>query len=287
MAAADRVSRVLRRRPLAVAYGDLPALGRPARRTRLVRILIAVAIAGLLIGAVLTAGGNGRAQSDLVPSGTTSVLVVDVSRSIIDTELASVRATFNRLISTDTPTGLVLFSDVAYELLPPGSPASALAPVVRLFTPRKGVYPRNPWEGDIQGGDEIRLRSSLLARCSRACLARGSILLVSDLETAPSDYAKLAQTLTMLTRENVLVRAVPCIQRTAPRSCSALFSATTIAAPSRLDESPDTTTVRRTLSGDFAPSFLVVGSLLLLGLAANERWCTRLTLPLTESGEGQ
>jgi hypothetical protein len=289
MVAADKVSRALRRRrPPAVAYSDPVALRAPARRTRLVRILVALALVGLLVGAVLTAGGDGRAQSDLVPGRTPSVLIVDLSRSIIDTELASVRATLNRLIATDTPTGLVVFSDVPYELLPAGSPASALAPVVRLFTPRKGVYPRNPWEATFRAGTRISTALELgHEMLTRGGVTRGSILLVSDLETAPSDYPKLAQTLTMLTRENVLVRAVPLhpTDRSAELFRSLLGDEYRRPIPS--EDSPDATTVRRTLSGEVALPFLVVGGLLLLGLAANERWCTRLILPVPGTGEGR
>jgi hypothetical protein len=288
MVAADRISRVLRRRPPAVAYSDPAALRAPARRTKVVRILVALALVVLLVGAVLTAGGDSRAQSDLVPGGTTSVLIVDLSRSIIDTELASVRATLNRLIETDTPTGLVVFSDVPYELLPPGSPASALVPVVRLFTPRKGVYPRNPWEATFRAGTRIssalELAQEMLARGG---VTRGSILLVSDLETAPSDYAKLAQTLTKLTREKVLVRAVPLNPTDRSAELFRSLLGDDYARPIPREKSPEATTVRRTLSGELALSFLVVAGLLLLGLAANERWCTRLTLAVPGSGEGR
>src|SRR4051794_33266715 len=119
------------RRPSAVPSSDLPSLRSAAIRTRVVRVGLAVALAVVFGLAVLAARSSGQSQSDLVPGGTPGVVVIDLSKSIITREFATIGATLRRLIATDTPTGVVVFSDVPYELLPPGSPASALVPLLR------------------------------------------------------------------------------------------------------------------------------------------------------------
>ena len=65
--------------------------------------------------------------------------------------------------STDGRYGLVVFSNVAYEALPPGSPASALRPLIRYFTVptarrRPGAaapLPTNPWTLSFSSGTRI------------------------------------------------------------------------------------------------------------------------------------
>jgi len=283
MGARARRLATLRRRPVAVSYGDLPALRRPARRTRVVRIALALALVGLLAGAAVAAGDSGQSQSDIVPGGTTSVLVLDLSKSIIDTELPRVRATFRRLIATDTSIGFVVFSDVAYELLPPGSPASALVPILHFFTPRRGVYPTNPWQATFRAGTRISPALDLAQEMlTRSHVARGSIVLVSDLETAPSDFVQLAQTLGRLRREAVTVRAVPLRPTDRSEKLFRSLLGRDYLLPAPRAEAASTSRLGRTLEGDIPVGLVVLGSLLLLGLAANERWCARLALPTAE-----
>ena len=270
----------LRRRRSAVPIGDLPSLRGPARRTRVVRGVIALALVGLLSGAVVAAGSSHRSRSEIVPSGTTSVLVIDLSKSIINRELRRVGATLRRLIATDTPVGLVVFSDVAYELLPPGSSASALVPMLRFFTPVHGDFPENPWQATFRAGTQIspalELAHDMLLRDH---VENGSIVLVSDLETAPSDFVLLTKTLTQLRKEHVQVRVVPLMTTQRGRN---LFRS--LVGPGYLLSVPNvaslgTVRVRRTLSGGIPIALLALGGVLLLGLAANERWCARLALP--------
>ena len=72
-------------------------------------------------------------------------MVLDLSLSITDDDYVRIRRTLRRLIAEDATIGLAVFSDVPYELLPPGTPASELKPVLRLLVaPRLGPV-RNPW----------------------------------------------------------------------------------------------------------------------------------------------
>jgi hypothetical protein len=245
-----------------------------------VRIGLAVALVVVFGLAVLAARSSGQSRSDIVPGGTTGVVVIDLSKSIINREFATIGATLRRLIATDTPTGVVVFSDVPYELLPPGSPASALVPLLRFFTPVNGVTPANPWQATFRAGTTISAALELAHQMLlRGKIEHGSIVLVSDLETAPSDYAALTQTLVQLRSEHVLVRAVPLISSDNAKQLflSVLGHGYLLPAPSAV--APESSSVRRTLVGRVPVALLVLGGLLLLGLAANERWCTRLALP--------
>ena len=58
--------------------------------------------------------------------------------------------------------GLVLFSDTAYEAIPPGTPSEALRPLVRYFTLRPArtegflpTFPVNPWANSFSAGTKI------------------------------------------------------------------------------------------------------------------------------------
>ena len=63
------------------------------------------------------------------------MVVVDLSLSIADEDYHTVRRAFRRLVAENASIGLVVFSDVPYELLPPGTPASELEPMLRLLVP--------------------------------------------------------------------------------------------------------------------------------------------------------
>jgi len=246
---------------------------------------VAVALA-LLASAALTAKSSAENQSGVVPRGTTSVVVIDLSKSIIDSEFQPIAATLRRLIATNTPTGLVVFSDVAYELLPPGTPAKALVPLLRFFTPGRGGYPTNPWQATFRAGTRISSALDLAHdMLVSAEIKRGSIVLISDLETASSDAAALTVTLSQLRREQVQLRVVPL--RPSDQALrlfnSLLPKGYLVAKPNVVTFEP--TQAEVTLGPKLPVLLVVLGGLLLLALAANERWCGRLGLP-TSPGSG-
>src|SRR5262245_3984279 len=275
----------LRRQPSAVPLSDLSTLRRAARRTRLVRIAVAVGLVGLLAAAVVTAGGARGSRSEIVPAETTSVLVVDLSKSIIDTEFRRIGATLRSLIESDTPTGLVVFSDISYELLPPGSPPSALVPVLRYFTPVRGSFPVNPWQATFRAGTQISTALELAHdMLLRRQVTNGSIVLISDLETAPSDFVMLTRTLTRFRAQGVKVRVVPL--QTTERGRNLFRS---LLGPSYLLREPDVAQatpdrIRRSVTEQLPLGLLGVAALMLLGLAANEKWCAGRALPWNEVG---
>lgn len=279
MAALRSLLAALRGPAGSVPNGDLRDLRRSARRTRALRLVVAFAVAGLLVAAV-AAATTGRTHSDIVPVGTTSVLAVDLSKSVVDQDLLTVGATLRRYVESDTPTGLVVFSDIAYEVLPPGSSPRGLEPLLRFFLAQGGAAPPNPWQATFRAGtrisDALRLAREMLVRHGSA---HGSIVLLSDLETAPSDFAVLTQTLADLRHDGVALRVIPLRPTERGRELfgSVLGKRAILPVPSATGSVEPT--LGRTVHGAFPLGLLLFSGLLLLGLAANELWCTRLALP--------
>lgn len=182
-------------------------LRRVARRTTVVRAALALAMCAALALAFLVAHRQDVRQAPLVPSGTTGMLVLDLSASVYE---GALDVTIQKLVQTDERTGLVVFSDSAYELLPPGSPARELQSLLRFFKARPdGTLPPNPWE-DFRAGTQISegvrfARQALL----REGVTRGSIVLVSDLEILPDEIARLSETLALIREDGFQIRIVP------------------------------------------------------------------------------
>jgi hypothetical protein len=221
LAALAAIAVVVRRarRPTALPLADAPELRRAARRTAGVRAALLAAVAAVLAAAYVTAPRPTGELSALVSSGRSTVVVLDMSQSVSDLVYREIARTLEGIVTAAGETGrigLVLFSDVAQEALPPGSRAEELAPFVRFFRPRdeRGVaakpsyyraagptqqaatqYPLNPWFGRFSGGTQI----STGLRTARLALARdaeeGRVLLVSDLAEADYDLARLTREL--------------------------------------------------------------------------------------------
>src|SRR5512134_693405 len=129
---------------------------RPAARwTTVLRIVLAVALLASLAAAVLVARGIDPRHAPLVPSGTTGMLVLDLSASVYEDAFGQ---TIRKLARSGERTGVIAFSDAAYELLPPGTPARELLPLLRFFRPdvagASGELPVDPWK-DFRAGTRI------------------------------------------------------------------------------------------------------------------------------------
>lgn len=181
--------------------------GRVERRTAVLRAGLAVALCSTVVAAFLAARSQDVRRAPLVPSGTTGMLVLDLSASVSE---GGLDATVARLASTDEKTGLVVFSDAAYELLPPGSPSRELGAVLRYFKERSdGTLPKNPWE-EFRGGTRISAGMEFARQVlHREGVSRGSIVLVSDLQIDPDEIARLAEALALIRNDGFEVRIVP------------------------------------------------------------------------------
>ncbi len=167
------------------------------------------AAVALVVASAASARGLETREHGLIPSGTTGVVVVDLSLSIADEDYEAVRRSFRRLVAENASIGLVVFSDVAYELLPPGTPASELRPMLRLLVAPKLGPPVNPWTQTFRAGTKISASLELARRMlERDGVRSGSILLVSDLETAPDDVPSLARTVESLRRSSIELRVL-------------------------------------------------------------------------------
>jgi hypothetical protein len=267
-------------RPLpAVGTYDVRSFGTAARRALALRVLFAGGAALLLAATVASARDLDPHDRGLLPTGSTGVVVLDLSLSILDDQSGVVRRTLQTLVDTDAPVGVVIFSDVPYELLPPGTPAKELRPIIRLLTPTAGGKVVSPWSDTFRSGTRI---SSALQLATDMLVGdhvkNGSILLVSDLETAPDDVPQTAKVLRAIHRSGTPVRLLALGPSSDAR---ALFGgilgpgafAPLADGPIRAPEPPDAR--RRSLP----KALLLLGLLFLVALAAHERYAGRLALP--------
>ena len=271
-----------RHRQPAVYSQDAQTLRVVSLRTRFLRVLLAAGAVTLLVLATASARGLNPGPPRLL-SGSAGILVVDLSASIGEEDYEGIRRTMRRLIDEDASVGLVVFSDVGYELLPPGTPASELRPLLRLLVPRRpslddAGLPVNPWAQSFRAG--TRISSALeLARdiLVRDDVKNGSILLVSDLVTAPEDVPQLARTLHALRRQSIPIRVVALSPLKDGRAVfEGLLGKSALIEPSQLRNPQPVWDKTRV---ELPQEFLVLGGFLLAVLAAHERFAGRLGLP--------
>ncbi|MBA3401749.1 MAG: VWA domain-containing protein [Actinobacteria bacterium] len=246
---------------------------RSERRTTLIRIGLALAMCAALLLAFLVARSQDVRFAPLVPSGTTGMVVLDLSASVSE---GGLDATVRKLASTDEKTGLVVFSDGAYELLPPGSPSRELDSLLRYFKERSdGTLPRNPWE-EFRGGTRISAGMEFARQVlHRERVTRGSIVLISDLEIDPDEIARLSEVLALIESEGFQVRIVPLFSSDEKRALVERLVGSN--AFVRAPEQEELRTPDEGGFGSVAPwLFLLAGGLLVLLLAANERVLPRL-----------
>jgi hypothetical protein len=268
-----------RRRRAAIDTHDVAALRGVARRTRLVRLLLAIAAVAALAATVLSVRSFDVHRRTIVPAGSSGVIVVDVSLSIANS-YGDVRRSLRNVVSGDAPVGLVVFSDVAYELFPPGTPASELEPVLRVLTPPRRGDPPTPWTQSFRGGTRISDALELAGRMlRRQQVEDGSIVLISDLQTAPDDVAALTRTIEGLKSNGVAVRVVPIGALSDGRLLfRRLLGEDAFSEPTRsIDNEPRP--LRSADSAGLPVGLLMLATLFFSALAAHERYASRLALP--------
>ena len=281
MDAARRAFPPLRTREVPVPTGDLPSLEAAERRTRAIRLLLVLALLALFAGTVLLARGLQSGETALLPAGRSGVVVLDLSRSVDPDALRRTGGVLRSLIRSNASVGLVVFSDVAYELLPPRTPARRLEPMLRFFTETDGRFPDNPWAPTFRAGTRISHGLEIArAMLVNGHVRNGSILLVSDLGTSSGDEVRLTRALVSLRNGPIPLWIVPLNPLARDRALferllgKGAFVATTNGGFAGASPSAGLR------SSAAAPvSLLVAGGALLLLLALNELWCGRLELP--------
>ena len=260
---------------------ETQVLRRVSLRTRVLQAVLVIAALALFAQATASARALDPAKPTFLPERS-GVLVLDLSLSIGEKDYAAIRQTLRRLIDDDGSMGLVIFSDLAYELLPPGTPSAELRPLVRYLVPRRGgadeERPVSPWSESFSAGTRISAALELARNILRRDgVKNGSILLVSDLVTAPEDVPELARTLHELNRQSLIVRVVALSPLQAGRTVfETLLGKDALIEPSQL-RNPQRVTVKT--QSALPTGFLILGGILLAVLAANERFAGRLGLP--------
>ncbi len=189
----------------AIPLAGTSALRAAIRRTLAVRLLLGAGLAGALAAAFLTAD-HAKKSGGLLPRGTSPVVAVDLSWSVSYDSHRQIEQTLHDLSHSGRRVGLVLFSDVAYEALPPGTPASELRPYLRFFAQRGAP---NPWQDAFSGGTRIWTALDLARQMlKRDRIANGSVVLISDLADAPNDRPQLARTLVAYARDSIPIKVV-------------------------------------------------------------------------------
>lgn len=242
-------------------------------------VLVLVALA-LLATAFLSARDLESRSNEFVPGGRSGVVVIDVSLSILNTDYARVRGVLERVIAAGNPMGLVVFSDAAYELMPPRTPSTELRPLLRFFRLDGDQLPPNPWLPSFQAGTRISSALDLAQRMlQRDHVEPASILLISDLETAPSDFTPLGQVLSRIKRSSTTMRVVPLSATSDGRT----FFGGILGFDSFVDpvepNAGETRTIEVSLRGETPLLLLLASALVFLALAAHERFAGRLALP--------
>lgn len=272
-----------------IPLGDAARLRPVARRTAIVSAVLAVLVGAAAL-AVNLAAREGRPQRvSLLPKGDSVVVVLDLSLSIPEVAYARMRNAMNELAASDAKVGLVVFSDIAYQVLPAGSPTSELRPILRYLTPVPGeiddrtgqpLYLPDPWSNGFRGGTRISVAIDEAREVVEEEGGAGSILLISDLDTADVDAEPLGQALARLRRARIPMRIVPLYPLDENRAYFARQVGREAFSDWNRFFAAGGVQERFTPPSARPPLGLVLaGIALLLVLAANEARCRRLELP--------
>ena len=277
----------LARRVPSIPATDPVALRRPWIFTTVVRLGLAAAMVAVLVAAFVTARQLDAPRATFLPTGTTGVVVLDLSQSVTDLVYRRISNTLAMISGSADPVGMIAFSDVAYELFPPGAPPSELRSFARFFRPKNvdekrfGVaYPENPWNEMFSAGTSISSGLGLARRVlERDGIENGSVLLLSDLDTAASDHGRLSWMIARYRADDIELRVVPLFATPEDKAFFArLLGERALVTP------PELAAERRrqaegALVGSSSTTLALLGVLLAFALAANEWWCRRLDLP--------
>jgi hypothetical protein len=183
----------------AVELADFPAFGRALRRSRLLQLVTVVLSVAAAVAIYVAAPRTARQSDPLLGTGSTAIVVVDVSASISWDTYARIATTLDGLRRSGGKVGLIFFSDTAYQALPPGTPASQLASFERYFVVRQPAQPGleptptpSPWTTTFSSGTRISTGLGLaLEVIRRQHLRNPRAILVSDLNDDTTDLESL------------------------------------------------------------------------------------------------
>lgn len=199
-----------------IELGDARLFRRRAATIRRLRLAVAAVAALAAVGLLAVSLREHADPPSLLPASSSGIVVLDVSASISSDTYERIDATLDRLVRSNGAYGLILFSDTAYQALPPRTPARELRPLQRLFQlpeqssrgPRPQT-PRSPWTEAFSAGTQISSGLSLaLDVIRRNGLVRPGVLLVSDLDDDDADMARVAQVAIAYRRAGISLHVV-------------------------------------------------------------------------------
>jgi hypothetical protein len=199
-----------------IPLADGAVLQPARRRTALARAGLAAVVLLAIVAAALVARDPGTETIVQLPAGSTAIVVLDVSASISADTYSRIGTTLSGLASQGGRYGLVVFSDQAYEALPPDSPAADLKPLIRYFRlparARPGEapqFPPNPWARSFTAGTKISSGLDLAHGIAvEGRLHKPAVVLVSDLDDDPQDLQRLGVVLLAYRRDRIPVQIV-------------------------------------------------------------------------------
>lgn len=200
-----------------IPLSDVRELGPAWRRTAIIRVVLAAALVGLILAtAFLSSRPTSHQPVRLLPRAANAIVVLDLSASISSDTFNRIGETLDQLAATNGRYGLVVFSDVAYQALPPGTPSAQLLPFARYFKVRDQqtpglapALPRNPWTTSFSAGTRISSGLGLALQVIHAQrLAHPGVILISDLNDDQGDLTNLASSALAYRQEGIGIRIV-------------------------------------------------------------------------------
>jgi hypothetical protein len=226
------------RRPLrqAIPLADLHDLGDPARRTAVVRWVLAGGLLVVVVIAAVLAQRPASSEIELVKGSRSGVVVLDLSASI-GSPRRRMTEPFEYLADTGQEFGLVLFSGIAYEAAPPGTSSAELRGIVNALSPfsdvcialertpcpphTRRVLPDSPeadeiqrrsvtpWSDDFRGGTVISAGLKIARQAlERHDMKDRGVLLISDLDDSGLDVPALTRELITYRNEHIPLHLV-------------------------------------------------------------------------------
>jgi hypothetical protein len=220
----------------AIPLADLRSLIDQARRTAVVRLVLAVGLVVTLLVAAVLAQRPASSEITLAQGGRSGMVVLDMSASIGSPRRRIIEP-FEYLAQTGQEFGLVLFSGTAYEAAPPGTSGAELRGIMRALSPfahiciaqeRSPCPPRTrrvlpdspeaerirresetPWTENFRGGTTISAGLKLAREAlERHGMSERGVLLISDLDDSLLDIPALTRELITYRREQIPIHLV-------------------------------------------------------------------------------
>jgi hypothetical protein len=195
-----------RRSAALLSIPDAGSFVEAQRRTWILWAGLSGAFLALLLVFVVQARAQSSERPILAP-GSDAVVVIDLSGSTRPASRAIARVLLRLTRDPSRHLGLVVFSDTAYEALPPSTPVDGLQGWLDLFAHDR---PRSyPWTPSFSSGTKISSGLVLARRMlHRDRVTDPHVVLVSDLVDAAPDLEPLETVVTEYQREGIDLKVV-------------------------------------------------------------------------------